>query len=47
MLNFKTVNRDQVKQTGAFQILPKGAYVVKIINNRKTYHYYNQLLIEE
>lgn len=32
MLNFKTVNRDQVKQTGAFQILPKGAYVVKIIN---------------
>ena len=32
MLNFKTVNRDQVKQTGAFQILPKGAYVVKFIN---------------
>lgn len=32
MLNFKSVNRDQVKQQGAFQMLPKGAYVVKIIN---------------
>ena len=32
MLNFKTVNRDMVRQPGAFQILPKGAYVVKIIN---------------
>ena len=32
MLNFKTVNRDMVRQPSAFQILPKGAYVVKIIN---------------
>ena len=32
MLNFKSVNRNQVRQQGAFQVLPKGAYVVKIVN---------------
>lgn len=31
MLNFKSVNRDKVRQSTGFEILPKGAYVVKII----------------
>lgn len=31
MLNFKSVNRDKVRQSTGFEMLPKGAYVVKII----------------
>lgn len=32
MLNIKSVNRDKVRQKGVFQMLPKGAYVVKIVD---------------
>lgn len=32
MLNFKSVNRNQVRQQSTFQILPKDAYVIKILS---------------
>lgn len=32
MLNYKSVNRNKVRQQGNFALLPKGAYVIKIVD---------------
>ena len=32
MLDIKSINRDMVKQPSSFEMLPKGAYIIKIID---------------